>query len=91
MSSKGYTLNYFISIIRSANSKVLSENVARAVSPRVGASSVKFETLQTWLSGKAYDIAVGNHKFSKLGSTPRARLLKALKARKAGTFSTLVK
>ena len=91
MSSKGYTISYFINVISDANAKVLNTNVAKAVSPRVGHESVKFATLQSWLGGKAYDIALGSHGFNKLGSTPRARLLKALRARKKGTFKTLIR
>ncbi len=88
--SKGYTISFFIGVVGSTTNKELSSSVPFAVSPQLGPFSVKYTALNTWLSGSARDIALGNGLFVNLGKTPKTRLLRALKARKAGKFDTLI-
>ena len=81
--SKGYTINFFINVIKNTKSRaVTSDNVYNVVAPRYGQFSVKSEALDYWLNFNTADISEGRGRFSTYGKTPRARLLTALKNRK---------
>jgi len=81
--SKGYTINYFIDVLKSAaTNKVTKEGVYSVVSPRFGGQSVKANALDGWLNFKTNAIAKGVGQFASYGKTPRARLLTALSKRK---------
>lgn len=84
--TKGYTLNYFVNLFNSTGSKSISnaKEVYTFVSPRLGFNSVRGVVLDQWLGGvkNTRAIANGTGRFSTYGSTPRARLLKALRNRK---------
>jgi len=81
--SKGYTINFFVNTLKgSTNTQLNNYGVFNVVSPVYGANSVKASTLNTFLGGNTASIAAGVGAFSKLGKTPRTRLIKALKLRK---------
>ena len=81
--SKGYTINYYTNLFKSASPRRLTPtNLPDFVSPVYGSSSVKFDQLNSFLSGKIFEIARGHGSFANLGKTPRARILNALSLRK---------
>lgn len=84
--SKGYTINFFISVFKSATVGQVNSSVYRTVSPRLGVLSTKAEALDGWLGDKTGDIASGRGHFASFGKTARARLLKALALRKKNGF-----
>lgn len=59
-------------------------NFAKVISPLGGASSVKVKTLNNLLGGNLKAIVHGAGTFGTFGTTPRARLLKALRLRSNG-------
>jgi hypothetical protein len=82
--TKGYTLSYFLNLLGNSRARQLTnkDSVYSFVSPRFGFNSVRAVVLDTWLGGKTTQIVNGTGRFSNYGSTPRARLLKALRNRK---------
>lgn len=81
--TKGYTLNYFLKLFNGTSNRAISSNgVYGVVSPLLGSSSVRATVLNTWLGNKTSQIANGTGKFASYGTTPRARILKALRNRK---------
>jgi hypothetical protein len=82
--TKMYTINYFIRLFTSTTARTLaSKGVASVVAPRKGSEAVSYQVLNSFLNGQLTKIVNGTGKFSTFGETPRARLLKALKLRKA--------
>lgn len=84
--TKKYTLNVLINEVSSLTPKEVASNFFEAISPRNGIYSRKNQVLAKFLGGKKNVISVlkGNTKATKaLGSTPKARMIKALKLRKA--------
>lgn len=79
-STKAYTLNRLIAEVSSLNTrKVTSVNTLAAfLSPVRGAQSAKFQVLNSFLNGSLTSIA----RNANYGTTVKARVLKALKARK---------
>jgi len=81
--SKGYTISFFIEALsNSSTSQVTRDGIFNTVSPRLGRFSQKAVALDNWLGGQTGAIALGAGKFSSYGSTPRGRVLKALRNRK---------
>lgn len=83
--TKGYTISYFVSLFSSTRGRTLTSASAvyTFVSPRLGAQSTRAKVLNTWLGNQTNNIINGTGKFSSYGATPRARILKALRNRKA--------
>ena len=82
-----YTIPFFINTISKVPVKNLKNissvlGLANVIAPVGGINSVKINTLNTLLGFSLNDIIVGDGHFGSYGSTPRARLLKALKLRK---------
>jgi hypothetical protein len=86
--TKGYTLNYFVNLISTSRSRQLTttQAVYSFVSPRFGYNSTRALVLDTWLGYNTREIVNGDGRFANYGKTPRARLLKALRNRKANGF-----
>jgi hypothetical protein len=85
--SKGYTINYYTNLFKSASPRNLTPtNLPNFVSPVYGSSSVKFSQLDGFLGGNIFEIARGHGDFASFGKTPRARILKALSLRKKHGF-----
>lgn len=81
--SKGYTISYFIDVLKNTTTRQVTNNgIYSVVSPRFGGFSVKADALDTWLSYNTTAIVKGEGRFASYGKTPRARLLTALKNRK---------
>lgn len=84
--TKGYTLSYFLNLLGNSRARQLTDAAAvyAFVSPRFAENSVRAEVLDSWLGGtrNTYAIVKGTGRFSNYGSTPRSRLLKALRNRK---------
>jgi hypothetical protein len=81
--TKGYTLSYFLKLFNSTSNRAISSNgVYGVVSPLLGSTSVRATVLNTWLGNKTTQITNGTGKFASYGTTPRARILKALRNRK---------
>lgn len=78
--SKAYTLNRLISEVSALNTNKITDvnALAKFLSPVRGARSAKFTVLNTFLNGKLGTIV----RSSTYGNTVKARVLKALKARK---------
>lgn len=84
MGTKAYTISYFIKLFSNVRSRTIESNgVYNTVSPRKGSKSVSVSVLNTWLGGNLSKVVNGTGQFGSYGATPRARLLKALKLRKA--------
>ena len=82
-STKGYTINYFINLFTDVtNSQLANNGVYSTVSPRKGVTSVRAAVLNDLLNGNTRNVVNGTGRFSSFGSTPRARILKALRLRK---------
>lgn len=84
--TKKYTLNVLITEVSSLTAKQVQSNFFEAISPREGIYSRKNQVLAKFLGGKnvVTSILKGNTKAMKaLGATPKSRLVKALKLRKA--------
>jgi hypothetical protein len=82
-STKTYTLNLLIkevSNITGKNAKTFA-GVKSALSPIAGWNSAKLAVLDTWLNGKLDRVLLGTAGIN--GATPRTRLLRALRKRKA--------
>lgn len=85
--SKGYTINYFITVLKNTNTSLVNKNgLYNTVSPRYGYHSVKAEALDNWLNGLTAPIYRGDGRFASYGKTGRARVLKALQNRKTLGF-----
>jgi hypothetical protein len=82
--TKGYTLNYFVNLFTSSRSRQLNSTKAvyNFVSPRFGYNSTRAVVLDAWLGDNTTQIVNGTGRFSTYGTTPRARILKALRNRK---------
>lgn len=80
--TKGYTISYFIKVLSSTTNTQLRNGVSSVLSPRKGATSVKVRVLNSLLSGNTSAILNGTGRFASYGSTPRGRLLTALRNRK---------
>jgi hypothetical protein len=81
--SKGYTISFFINVLKNTTTRAVSKNgVYNVVAPRFGDFSVKASALDSWLGYKTSAIEAGEGKFASYGKTPRARLLTALRNRK---------
>lgn len=78
--TKAYTISLLINEVSSLSaSKIDSFNtLATYLSPRAGAKSAKVQVLNSFLGGKLRTVASSN----QYGSNVKARVLKALKARK---------
>jgi hypothetical protein len=79
--TKAYTLSRLIEEVSSIRPNVSETALIQTLSPRFGASSVKFQALDTWLEGKLDRVLAGTTAMS-LGKSARTRLLNALKCRK---------
>lgn len=84
MTTKGYTISYFLGLFEGSRSRQLPNKnaVYSFISPKLGAKSVRAAVLNKWLECRTTAIVDGTGQFATYGSTPRARLLKALKNRK---------
>lgn len=85
--SKAYTLNSLIQEVTSVSryQGQTASGLIAALSPRRAASSVKFRAINSYLNGKLNRVLQGTT--TVRGSTPRARLLNALRYRKnTGNF-----
>ena len=81
--SKGYTINFFVTALKSVNANTVArQGVYNVVSPRFGAFSTKADALDSWLGYNTSAISRGEGRFASYGKTARARLLTALKNRK---------
>lgn len=78
--TKAYTLSRLIEEVSSIRPNVSETALIQTLSPRFGASSVKFQALDTWLEGTLDRVLAGNTAIS--GKSARTRLLNALKYRK---------
>ena len=78
--SKAYTLNRLIAEVSSLNTRKVTNvaTLAESLSPRTGANSAKFQVLNAFLNGKLHTYAKSSH----FGTSVKARVLKALRARK---------
>jgi hypothetical protein len=86
---KGYTINFFINEVKNTSNRELATSVARAVAPRGGVNSGKFQALCGFLGSATTVRAIvngSNKKLASLGKTPKTRLLRALRLRKAGNL-----
>ncbi len=84
--SKGYTINYFVNLISDLKETELKKDIYKAIAPRGGYNSERAIRLEDWVGGEETfrEIAAGKTARTKaLGKTTRARILKALKTRKA--------
>lgn len=83
--TKGYTINYFIDLFtNTTNRQLVTNGVSAVVSPRFGATSVRAKVLDRLLNYDVIEIVNGFYDYSSFGSTPRTRILKALRLRKQG-------
>ena len=80
--SKGYTIAYYMRIIKKCPRNSTTQAIIEAIAPRSGMNSQKFKTLNDWTDNKLGLILIGAGKYYGYGSTPRARLLKVLRFRK---------
>lgn len=82
--TKGYTISYFLALFGNSRARQFStaSDVYSFVSPRLGVSSVRATVLNKWLGKQTNAIVSGSGRFASYGSTPRARLMKALRNRK---------
>ena len=84
--TKGYTLNYFVNLFNKTSANTISgtKDVYTFISPRLGFHSTRAVVLETWLGSQKQLRAItnGTGRFSTYGTTPRARILKALRNRK---------
>jgi hypothetical protein len=73
--SKGYTISYFIDVLKNTTARqVANKGVYETVSPRFGGFSVKADALDTWLNFNTTAIARGDGQYANFGKTARARL-----------------
>lgn len=85
--SKGYTIEYFIREIKKLENKHIEMmGLAHAISPRKGICSVKVRQLSKYLGYYAEAVAKGRGTYYKLGKTPKARLINALRFRQRNGF-----
>jgi hypothetical protein len=85
--SKGYTIQFYIKLIRKLSNNAILENIYDAIAPVGGYESVKAYKLDEWLgdvnSDNTLEIIFGTtDRALAFGKTPKTRLIKALKARK---------
>jgi hypothetical protein len=88
MASKGYTIQFFINIIKELKETQITSNLYDAIAPRGGYPCLKSQMLDYWLgdndSGHTLELVYGSSSRAlKYGKTAKTRLINALKARQA--------
>ena len=78
--TKAYTLNSLIAEVAAISTRTTIDTLVETLSPVAGFDSVKFEVINAFLEGNLYEVLEGNTFVA--GSTPRTRLLNALRFRK---------
>ena len=85
-STKAYTLNVLIEDVAAVKGTGDTRTVLKQLSPRLGAESVKVSVIDSFLNGNLAPVLNGRGAYAKLGTTAKARLLKALRLRKKRQF-----
>ena len=77
---KGYTTNYFIDLFKNTPDEFFAQHsIDKIISPKKGKQSQAFNALDEMFNGELIEIERGLRYYHKLGSTPKERLIDALK------------